>query len=141
MKQGGRQLGGLFNFEPGIAHSLKEHIMNALLSPLGYDLRENIEYDAILDFEENGPGLTLANVDGVFFIILRDASSPGYWRYQAFDNNGMLEHNTQLTPKAAIAEAVRNRGACLIVPRSTLDDIAAIWLARDLERRKSGEQS
>jgi hypothetical protein len=130
-------MGGLFNFKPGIAHSLKEQIMNALLSPLGYDLRENIQYDALLDFDENGPGLTLANQDGIFFVILRDASTPGHWRYQAFDKDGMLEHCTQLTPKAAIAAAIEGRGACLIVSRNTLDTVAAVWLERDAERRRS----
>jgi len=132
-------MGGLFNFKPGIAHSLKEQIMNALLSPLGYDLRENIQYDALLDFDENGPGLTLVNQDGIFFVILRDASTPGHWRYQAFDKDGMLEHCTQLTPRAAIAAAVQGRGACHIVPRNTLDSVAAKWLALETEKRNSRE--
>lgn len=111
----------------------------ALLSPLGYDLRANIEFDAMLDFDVHGPGLTLANDEGVFFIILQDASTPGCWRYQAFNVDGMLEHCTQLTPKAAIAAAVQGCGACHIVSRNTLDSVAAKWLALETEKRNSRE--
>jgi hypothetical protein len=61
---------------------------------------------AFTAFEEHGDGTELSNKDGRrHAVLLPDASEPGRYRYQIFDQNGMVSHHTEDTAEQAVADA------------------------------------
>lgn len=57
-------------------------------------------------------GLTLSNVEGTeWAVLLRDASSPGKFRYQLFDQEGLGRHVTFETFEQAFKDAL-DKGFC-----------------------------
>ena len=56
---------------------------------------------------QHGDGTELSNKDGRrHAILLPDASNPGKYRYQMFDERGFMSHSTHDTPEDAVADAV-----------------------------------
>lgn len=57
-------------------------------------------------FNKHGDGTELSDKDGKrHAILLPDASSPGKYRYQMFDDRGFSAHSTHESPEAAVADA------------------------------------
>lgn len=57
-------------------------------------------------FNKHGDGTELSDKDGKrHAILLPDASSPGKYRYQMFDDRGFSAHSTHDSPEAAVADA------------------------------------
>lgn len=55
---------------------------------------------------KHGDGTELSNTDGRrHAILLPDASNPGKYRYQMFDERGFMSHSTHDTPEEAVADA------------------------------------
>lgn len=62
--------------------------------------------DAFAAFQQHGDGTELSTDDGKrHAILLPDASSPGKYRYQMFDERGFSAHSTHNTPEEAVADA------------------------------------
>ena len=63
--------------------------------------------DAFRAFHETGDGTELSDKDGKrHAVLLPDASNPGKYRYQMFDDRGFSAHSTHDTPEDAVADAV-----------------------------------
>ena len=61
---------------------------------------------AFAHFDKHGDGLELSHKDGRRHVIfLPDASNPGKYRYQMFDERGMMSHSTHDSPEEAVADA------------------------------------
>lgn len=60
-------------------------------------------------YNKNGDGTELSDDEGKrHAILLPDASSPGKYRYQMFDEHGFSAHSTHDSPEEAVADAARS---------------------------------